>query len=221
MKLNSKTLFPWAFVRAGMTSCPWKIVCLIFLLSWRGSFSSASAQPLPQRGDEQFTSPPPFGREGAPKAPPLSENPNLFGGRPWRRGPLRGDFQQRREERHRRIERAREMANQLLENPNTPNDVKAKARRLSDLLSKRDRLEQQLEGKRQSFLHDHQAEINELRQLQERAEQLRGKLRSARGQALNDNLADIQEMRRTTQEARDIAQELRQQYQERRRREQD
>lgn len=204
-----------------MTMSTIKIVCLVFLLYWGASFSSAAAQPLPRRGDEQFAPRQSFPREGILETPPLEGDLDLQDERPWKNGSLRGDFRQRREERRRRLERARIMVDRLLTNPNAPADVKAKAHRLSELLNKRERLEQKLEGKRETFLRDHQPEIDELRQLQERAERLRGKLQSARAQAMNDNLSDIQEMRRTTQEARGIAQELRQQFQERRQHERD
>jgi len=107
---------------------------------------------------------------------------------------------------------ARNIARRLLEDPNTPAEVKAKAQRLADLLDQRERLETQLIGKRQDFLRAHRQELDELRQLRERAEISRQNLRSSREKAIAENLPKIQEMRRLTEEARQTAQELRQQY---------
>jgi hypothetical protein len=154
-------------------------------------------------------------------APPVGDEPEFRGGRQWKQGLPRGDFQQRRAERRRRLERARMMADRLLAHPNAPVEVKAKARRLAELLNKRESIEQRLESKRQAFLREHQAEIDELRQLHDRAERLRNTLRDAREKAMADNLSDIQEMRRVTEEARETAQQLRQQFQGPRRRERD
>lgn len=187
------------------------------------NWSVVAAQPIPRRSEERF-----LPSQGSPHeeelAAPLDgeEEPRFRRGRVWRDNAPRGkfspeDFQQRREERRRRVERARNMTSRLLQNPDTPEDAKTQARRLSELLDRWDRLEQKLSGKRQEFLRNHQQEIDELRQLQERAERLRHGLRDAREKVMADNVADIQEMRRVTQEARDIAQELRQQYQGRRR----
>jgi hypothetical protein len=104
------------------------------------------------------------------------------------------------------------MARRLLDNPNTPAEVKTKARRLDSLLAERTALEDELVAKRRDFLRDHRQELDELRQLRERAEVLRQNLRSSREKAIADNLPKIQEMRRLTNEARQTAQELRQQF---------
>lgn len=197
------------------------IGCVVLLCSWVCDISWVPAQPFPREGGGQFAPSPSLPQESPFDLPLEGDTPDLLGERPRRRGPLRGDFQQRREERHRRLERARAMVDHLLASPNVSAEVKTKARRLSDVLDKHERLERQLEEKRQAFLRNHQPEIDELRQLQERAERLRSKLRSAREQAMNDNRSDLQEMRRTTQEARDLALELRQQFQEQRRQKRD
>jgi hypothetical protein len=104
------------------------------------------------------------------------------------------------------------MARRLLDDPNTPAEVKTKARRLESLLAERDTLEDELVAKRRDFLRDHRQELDELRQLRERAEVLRQNLRSSREKVISENLSKIQEMRRLTNEARQTAQELRQQY---------
>jgi hypothetical protein len=104
------------------------------------------------------------------------------------------------------------MARRLLDDPNTPADVKAKARRLDSLLAERETVEDELIAKRRDFLRDHRQELDELRQIRERAEVLRQNLRSSREKAIAENLPKIQEMRRLTNEARQTAQELRQQY---------
>jgi hypothetical protein len=154
------------------------------------------AQSFSQRGERNFAE-----EEG------FREN------RPRRGAGFLGErFEQRREQRRQRIERARQMARRLLEDPNTPADVKAKARRLDSLLTEREALENELVAKRQDFLRDHRQDLDELRQLRERAEVLRQNLRSAREKARAENLPKIQEMRRLTDEARRTAQELRQQY---------
>jgi uncharacterized protein (DUF3084 family) len=107
------------------------------------------------------------------------------------------------------------MAQRLLDNPSTPDEIKIKARRLSELLGKRENLVQDLDGKRQSFLQEHGQDLDELRQLRERGETIRQRLRAAREKVISDNLPAIQEMRRTTQEARNVASELRFYYRQR------
>lgn len=177
---------------------------------------SATAQPFQRRAEEQFIPRQPLGRPDFPEEGPAEEDPPGFRGRPRRE-----DFQQHREEQRRHLERARHMARRLLENPNTLQDIKAKARRLNELLTKREDLERDLDGKRQDFLRAHRQELDELRRLYERGELLRQNLRSAREKAMAENLPTLQEMRRTTQEAREIAREIRRQYQGRRGREMD
>lgn len=133
------------------------------------------------------------------------------------RGRLQGEgFQQRREQQRRRLERARNMAQKLLQDPHAPEDIKAKARRLNELLTKRESLEREVEEKRQDFLRAHRQDVEELRRLREQGEPHRQKLRAAREKAKAENQPLIQEMRRTTQEARTIAQEIRREYQGRR-----
>jgi hypothetical protein len=116
--------------------------------------------------------------------------------------------------RQQRIDRARTMAHRLLQDPTTPADIKAKAQRLDELLTTRERLEHDLQGKRQDFQQAHRQELEELRQLRERAETIRQNLRAAREKARAENIEKIQEMRRVTQEARETAQEIRRQYRE-------
>jgi hypothetical protein len=108
------------------------------------------------------------------------------------------------------------MARRLLADPNTPEDVRAKARQLDALLTKRENLERELDDKRRAFLQAHRQELDELRRLHERGEILRQNLRSAREKAMAENLPIIQEMRRTTEEARETAREIRRWYQDRR-----
>ena len=130
-----------------------------------------------------------------------------------RRGWLREEgIEQRRAMRQQRLDRARAMARRLLEDPNTPAEVKTKARRLDDLLTKREDLERNLQGKRQDFLQAHRQQLEELRQLRERADTIRQNLRAAREKVIAENLSEIQEMRRVTQEARTTAQDIRQYY---------
>jgi len=164
------------------------------------------AQSPPQQGEQEF----------APRRPFAAENDGeegFRGNRPRRRARFLGEqFEQRRELRRQRVERARQMTRRLLDDPNTPAEVKAKARRLNGLLAERETLEDELVAKRRDFLRDHRQELDELRQLRERAEVLRQNLRSSREKAIAENLPKIQEMRRLTNEARQTAQELRQQY---------
>jgi len=167
----------------------------------------ASAQMFPRRGEEQFAPRRPF------QPPGLAEGEANDKEKPRRRGGLFGEgFEQRREQRRQRIERVRNLARRILEDPNTPADTKAKARHLDELLAQRGKLEDELVATRQGFLRNHQQELDELRHLRERAEVLRQNLRSSREKAIAENLPKIQEMRRLTQEARETAQELRQQY---------
>jgi len=107
------------------------------------------------------------------------------------------------------------MAQRLLDNPNTPNEVKDKARQLTELLSKREALLRDLNSKRQSFIQEHGQDLDELRQLRDRGEVIRQRLRAAREKVIADNLPTIQEMRRTTQEAFDTALNLRTYYRQR------
>lgn len=164
-----------------------------------------SAQPVPENRRD-------------PEKPMESFTPQDFlgrmrEGRPWRGGRQRGkDFQQRREQMHQRFEQAHIMAQKLLENPNTPDDIKAKARRLNELLEKRERLERDIDGKRQEFLQTHQQDIDALRRLQEQGEPYRQNLRSARDKVKTENQPLIDEMRRTTQEVRETARDIRREY---------
>lgn len=179
------------------------IIFLTICVLWEAELS---AQPLPQRGEQEFAPRRPFAAED-------HEEEEVRGNRPRRRTGFLGErFEQRRALRRQRIERARNMARRLLRDPNTPSNVKTKAQQLDNLLAERDVLEDELVAKRQNFLRDHRQDIDELRQLRERAEVLRQNLRSAREKAIADNLPQIQEMRRLTEEARQTAQELRQQY---------
>jgi len=166
------------------------------------------AQMFPRRGEEQFAPRRPFQRPRLAEDEPTGEEAQRR-----RQGGLFGQgFEQRREQHRQRIERAHNMARRLLDDPNTPAEVKTKARRLDSLLTERDALEDELVAKRQGFLRNHKQELDELRQLRERAEVLRQNLRSSREKAISENLPKIQEMRRLTDEARQTAQELRQQY---------
>lgn len=169
------------------------------------------AQPFQRLGEQQFIPRQPFPHPDRPEDDLEEERLPRFRGRP--RG---DDFQQRREEYHRRAERARYMARRLLADPNTPEDVRAKARQLDALLTKRENLERELDDKRRAFLQAHRQELDELRRLHERGEILRQNLRSAREKAMAENLPIIQEMRRTTEEARETAREIRRWYQDRR-----
>lgn len=170
----------------------------------------ALAQPMQPGGGEQFI---------APKSPLSPDIPGGERREGWpprpRRRPGREGGPVAREEQRRRLERAREMAQRLLDNPSTPNEIKAKARQLTELLGKRESLARDLDGKRQSFLQEHGQDLDELRQLRERGEVIRQRLRAAREKVISDNLPTIQEMRRTTQEARNVASELRLYYRQR------
>ncbi|MGH7964021.1 MAG: hypothetical protein ACRERD_19740 [Candidatus Binatia bacterium] len=168
---------------------------LLFTLCLIGT-DPVRAQPSQRQGEEQFL---PRSHEG--------REPR------FRRG-LRGEgMQQRREQQRRRLAHARNMAQRLLEDAHTPEDIKAKARRLEELLAKRERLEREVEGKRQDFLRTHRQDVEELRRLREQGEPHRRNLRAAREKARAEHQPLIQEMRRTTQEAREIAREIRSQYQ--------
>ena len=182
--------------------CSFLLVLAVLLVG----IAPALAQPMRPGGEEQFIPPkPPFN---------MPEGGTREGWSPWfRRRPGRGpEF---REERRRRLERARDMAQRLLGDPSTPDEIKAKARRLTELLGKRESLMRDLDGKRQSFLQEHGRDIDELRQLREQGEVIRQRLRAARGQVVSENLPIIQEMHRTTQDARDVAVELRGYYRQR------
>lgn len=176
-----------------------KFLLFLFVTLCLTDVRPVMAQPSQGQGEEQFISR--SGEEGEPR---------------FRRR-LRGEgWQQRREQQRRRLERARTMAQKLLDDSNTPEDVRAKARRLDELLTKRERLQQEVESKRQDFLRAHSQDVEELRRLREQGEPYRRNLRAAREKARAENQPLIQEMRRTTQEAREIAQDLRQQYRGRR-----
>ena len=120
-----------------------------------------------------------------------------------------------RKEQQNRLQRAREMAQQILDNPNTPDEIKAKAQRLTELLSKREGLARDLDGKRQSFLQEHGQDLAELRQLREQGEVIRQRLQAAREKVIAENQPTIQEMRQTTQAAREVAVDLRGYYRQR------
>jgi len=183
---------------------------LLVLTLFLAGITPALAQPMRPGGEEQFI---------APKPPLSSDSPGggaQEGGFPrFRRRPGRGGGPEFREEQRRRLERARDMAQRLLDNPSTPDEIKTRARRLTDLLSKREGLARDLDGKRQSFIQEHGQDLDELRQLRERGEVIRQRLRAAREKVIADNLPTIQEMRRTTQEARDTAFNLRTYYRQR------
>jgi hypothetical protein len=166
------------------------------------------AQPLQPEGGRQFIP------QQSPVAPPLpgERQGEDWGSRYGRRRSGRRMGPKALEEQRLRMERAREIAQKLLENPNTPNEVKDKARQLTELLAKRERLAHDLDGKRQDFLRDHGQDLAELRQLRERGEVIRKRLRAAREKVASDNLPAIQEVRRTSQEARNTAAALRRYY---------
>jgi hypothetical protein len=167
----------------------------------------ALAQPIRPGGEEQFIAPKP------PLSPEIPGGGAQEGAFPrFRRRPGREGRPESREEQRRLLERARDMAQRLLDNPNTPNEVKDKARQLTELLSKREALLRDLNSKRQSFVQEHGQDLDELRQLRDRGEVIRQRLRAAREKVIADNLPTIQEMRRTTQEARDTALNLRTYY---------
>jgi len=171
------------------------------------------AQPFRPGGQEQFI---------APSRPPLSSEIPEGGAREgwtpqFRPRPGRGGKLENPEEQQRRLQRARDMAQRLLDDPNTPKEIKAKARQLTELLDKREGLARDLDGKRQSFLQEHGQELVELRQLRERGEVIRQGLRAAREKVIAENLPAIQEMTRTTQDAHNIAGEIRNYYIQRRR----
>jgi hypothetical protein len=161
-------------------------------------------------GEEQFSTPePPLpsdmpgrrAREG--QAPQFHRRPE------GERGP---EF---RQEQRSRLEHAQGLAQRLLDDPSTPDEIKAKARRLVELLSKREGLVRDLDSKRQSFIQEHGQDLEELRQLRERGEVVRQRLRAGREKVISDNLPAIKEMHRTTQEARDVAGDLRGYYRQR------
>ena len=165
-----------------------------------------SAQTMRPRGEQEIAP-----RESLPAENDAEEE--FREPRPRRGAGFLGErFEQRRTLRRQRIERARNLARRLLNDPNTSVEAKTKAQRLDNLLTEREALEDELAAKRQTFLRDHRQELDELRQLRERAEVLRQNLRSAREKAIADNLPQIQNMRRLTQEARQTARELRQQF---------
>lgn len=185
-----------------------RIKCLLMILLTLcvAQEEAVLAQSSPQGEERTFAPRRPFAAEN-------SEQDGPRGNRPRRGAGFLGErFEQRREVRRQRIERARNMARRLLNDPNTSADVKAKARRLDSVLAERDALEDELVAKRQAFLRDHRQDLDELRQLRERAEILRQNLRSAREKTIAENLPKIQELRRLTDEARQTAQELRQQF---------
>ncbi|MGE0821494.1 MAG: hypothetical protein AB7G75_31965 [Candidatus Binatia bacterium] len=142
-----------------------------------------------------------------------AEDDSIFPERPRQRRGWRDErFEQRREARQQKIQRARNLARRLLVNPNTPADVRAKAQHLDELLTKRESLANELIAKRQQFLDAHREELEELRQLRERSERIRQNLRAAREKVLAENMPQIQEVRRLTKETRETAQDIRQQY---------
>jgi hypothetical protein len=173
---------------------------LVFAVFLAG-IAPALAQPMRPGGEEQVITP----------KPPLSSVPDRGeeeGWIPWFRHRLGEGEPKFRGERRRRLQRAREMAQRLLNDPSAPDEIKAKARRLTDLLSKREGLVRELDSKRQNFNQEHEQELSELRQLRERGELIRQRLRAAREKAIYEKLPIIQEMRQTTREARDVAVEL-------------
>ncbi|HKA55144.1 MAG TPA: hypothetical protein VKJ47_15940 [Candidatus Binatia bacterium] len=182
--------------------------CVLALLTAGGA--PALAQPARPGGEEQLSTP----------ARPFSDVPGGGAREEWspgfHHGPGRGRGLEFREEQRRLLERARDMAQRVLDDPSAPDEVKAKARRLTELLDKRESLVRDLGGKRQSFLQEHAQDIAQLRQLREQGEVIHQRLRAAREQMVAENLPVIQEMRRTTQDARKVAVELRGYYHQRR-----
>src|SRR5262249_62122137 len=87
------------------------------------------AQPMRPGGEGQFI---------APKPPLSSDIPGGNAQKGWpsqlRRRPGRGGSPEFREEQRRPLERARDMAHSLLDNRNTPDDITATARHLTELL---------------------------------------------------------------------------------------
>jgi len=95
-----------------------------------------------------------------------------------------------------------------------PSEIRNRADRLEELLTRIDELESQLRAERQNFLRTHQEERNDLRRLRDRMEQIRHQLRSAREDAKIRNAGRLEELNRTINNARIQAQELRKYYQE-------
>src|SRR5262245_40777679 len=193
-----------------MTKRWFSLSVLIFCLVGR---APVLAQPSRPGGQEQFIAP-----SRPLTSPEIPEGGAREGWRPrFRSGPGREGKQRNPEEQQLRLQRARDIAQRLLADPNTPDEMKAKARQLTELLSKREDLARDLDGKRQSFVQEHSQELTELRQLRERGEVIRQGLRAAREKVVAENLPTIQEMTRTTQEAHNMALEIRNYYVQRRR----
>src|SRR5262249_9522969 len=111
--------------------------CVLALLTAGGA--PVLAPPLQPGGGEQL---------GTPKSR-FSDTPGegaQEGRSPWfHRGPGRGRGSEFREEQRRHLEHARDMAQRLLDDPSTPDEIKAKARRLTELLNKRESLVRDLD----------------------------------------------------------------------------
>jgi hypothetical protein len=168
------------------------------------------AQPLQPEGGEHPVAP----TSPVPSVTPEGGAPGGWSPR-FPRGLGREGRQEAREDSQQRMNRARDLAQRLVDNPNTPDEVKTKARRLTELLGKRDDLMRDLDGKRQSFLQEHSEDLAELRQLREQGEVIRKRLHAAREKVIADNQPAITELRHTTQAARDIATDLRGYYMQR------
>jgi hypothetical protein len=168
------------------------------------------AQPLQPEGGEHPVAP----RPPTPSVAPEGGAPEGWPPR-FPRGLGREGRQAAREDPQQRMSRARDLAQRLLDNPNTPEEIKTKARRLTELLKKREDLMRDLDGKRQSFLQEHSEDLAELRQLREQGEVIRQRLHAAREKVIAENQPAITELRHTTQAARDIAVDLRGDYMQR------
>src|SRR5262249_2149443 len=105
------------------------LVLTLFL----AGITPALAQPMRPGDEEQFIAPKP------PSPCAIPGGGAQEGGVPrFRRRPGRGGGPEVREEQRLRLERARDLAQRLLDNPNTPDEIKARARRLTELLGKRE-----------------------------------------------------------------------------------
>lgn len=124
--------------------------------------------------------------------------------------------EQRAQQRQQRLQRGREIARRLMNDPNAPASIKERAQRLDSTLIRVEDLERELQHARAAFLRQHQGERAELRGLKERMDRIRQDLKAAREQAKADNLSKLQEIKRSTEEARTLAQELRGYYRQQR-----
>src|SRR5262249_41042312 len=168
------------------------------------------AQPFLQRGEGQTAPQPAFPRGGPPPFSSETERPDVQGC-PWRRERPGAMIRLQREGLHLRLERIRNTAERLLENPRTSDDVKAKAHRLLELADNWEDLRQKLDDSRAAFFRDNQKDIDELCQLWERAKTLRQTLKEKREKVMGDNRRTREDLERVKQEVYDIAESVREQ----------